>query len=260
MNNIQNNPAIKTAEQTNYLNDSYRYLKNVTITEYDIRSAGFSVLTYRKLLPADELEKLSKLDKHTRTVKEGLLQREHPKIAEEIVNTLSKVRQAFVLLNKIPDESILSIKKDAMFLINQTPQNLVIKDVFEWRKKGVYTSYLQLPGKKEFYYNGREDKLDVKGLSKEVVEKQNNFILKDIKNFLRSGERVNQEMIFSLLKSYREKYLKRQLPLEVYRELDSGYFRVGDYQMESIDEDMKNEIDISQNYMNYILPLIQAML
>lgn len=260
MNNIQNNPAIKTAEQTNYLNDSYRYLKNVTITEYDIRSAGFSVLTYRKLLPADELEKLSKLDKHTRTVKEGLLQREHPKIAEEIVNTLSKVRQAFVLLNKIPDESILSIKKDAMFLINQTPQTLVIKDVFEWRKKGVYTSYLQLPGKKEFYYNGREDKLDVKGLSKEVVEKQNNFLLKDIKNFLRSGERVNQEMIFSLLKSYREKYLKRQLPLEVYRELDSGYFRVGDYQMESIDEDMKNEIDISQNYMNYILPLIQAML
>lgn len=260
MNNIQNNPVIKTAEQTNYLNDLYRYLKNVTITEYDIRSAGFSVLTYRKLLPADELEKLSKLDKHTRTVKEGLLQREHPKIAEEIVNTLSKVRQAFVLLNKIPDESILSIKKDAMFLINQTPQNLVIKDVFEWRKKGVYTSYLQLPGKKEFYYNGREDKLDVKGLSKEVVEKQNDFILKDIKNFLRSGERVNQEMIFSLLKSYREKYLKRQLPLEVYRELDSGYFRVGDYQMESIDEDMKNEIDISQNYMNYILPLIQAML
>lgn len=260
MNNLQNNPALKIAEKTNYLNESYQYLKNVTITEYDIKSAGFSVLKFRKLLPEEELEKLSKLDKHTRTVKEGLLQKEHPKIAEEIINTLSKVRQAFVILNKINIEDILTIKKDAIFLINKNPEVLVIKDEFEFRKKNSYTSFIQFPGKKEFYYNARENTLDVKGLSKEVVELQENFILKDIKNFLRSGEKVSPDVLFTLLKNYRGKYLRRELPLETYRELDTGYFRFNEFNIENIDEDMLKEIDISQNYMNYILPLIQNII
>lgn len=257
---IQKDPALQVAVITNYLNENYVYLKNVVITEWDIRSAGFSVLRYRKLLPEDELQRLEKLDKHTRTVKEGLLQKENPKIAEEIVNTLSKVRQAFVLLNHIPAESILTIKKDAIFLINQQPQSNIIKDIFEFRKKGIYTSYIQLPGKKEFYYNAREDKLDVKGISKDSVKHQENFLLKDIKGFLRSGEKVSSDVLFSLLKSYRSKYLNRQLPVETYRELDSGLFRMGKYTMDNIDESSLPYIDITQNYMNYILPLIQRML
>lgn len=257
---LQNNPAVKIAENTNYLNENYHYLKNVTITEYDIKSAGFSVLKYRKLLPEDELEKLSKMDKHTRTVKEGLLQKEYPKIAEEIIETLSKARQAFVILNKIPEEAILSIKKDAIFLINQNPTKLIIKDVFEFRKKNTYSSYIQLPGKKEFYYNNREDFIDVKGIQKESVEAQSNFLLRDIKNFLRSGEKVSQEVLFSIFKSYRNKYLNRELPIETYRELDSSLYRIKNYTMKSIDSDLLIDIDISQNYMSYILPLIQAML
>ena len=260
MNNQPVNPALKIAENTNYLNENYQYLKNVSIAEYDIRSAGFSVLKFRKLLPENELLELEKLDKHTRTVKEGLLQKEHPKIAEEIINTLSKVRQAFVLLNKIDTDNILSIKKDAIFVINQVPQTLVIKDIFEFRKKGVYTSYLQLPGKKEFYYNAREDRLDVKGIIKDASILQENYILKDIKNFLRSGEKVSSDILFTLLKNYRSKYLNRELPIETYRELDSGYFRFRDFQLKNINPDMLEDIDISQNYMNYILPLIQAML
>jgi len=32
------------------------------------------------------------MDKHTRTVKEGLLQKANPKIAEEIINTLKQAR------------------------------------------------------------------------------------------------------------------------------------------------------------------------
>jgi len=258
--NLNTNPALRIAAQTNYLNDSYTYLKNLTITEWDIRSAGFSVLKFRKLLPEDELQKLEALDKHTRTVREGLLQRERPDFAEEIVNTLSQVRQAFVLLNHIPEDAILTIKKDAIFLINQNPTVTTIKDTFEFRKKGVYTSYLQLPGKKEFYYSARTDELDVKGISKEGVEKQQKYILNDIKKFLRSGEKVSSDVLFGLLKNYRSKYLNRELPLETYRELDSGSFRLNKYLMDNCDESLRNEIDISQNYMNYILPLIQNIL
>lgn len=258
--NTPTDPALKIAAQTNYLNQNYNYLKNVTITEWDIKSAGFSVLKFRKLLPESQLQELERLDKHTRTVREGLLQKERPDIAEAIVNTLSQVRQAFVLLNHIPEDAILTIKKDAIFLINQTPTVPIIKDTFEFRKKNTYTSCLILPGKKEFYYSARTDELDVKGISKEVVEKQEEYLLNDIKKFLRSGEKVSSDVLFNLLKSYRSKYLNRQLPLETYRELDSGSFRFKKYMMNNIDESMREEVDISQNYMNYLLPLIQSIL
>ena len=134
--------AINVASKTNYINPDFLYLKNVNITEWDIKSAGLSVLKFRKLLPKEELMQLEQMDKHSRTVKEGLLQKNHPEIAEEIINTLAKAREAFVLLNHITEEQILSIKKDAMFLINKTPETTVIKDAFTFRKQGVYTSLI----------------------------------------------------------------------------------------------------------------------
>lgn len=251
--------AINVASKTNYINPDFLYLKNVNITEWDIKSAGLSVLKFRKLLPKEELVQLEQMDKHSRTVKEGLLQKNHPEIAEEIINTLAKAREAFVLLNHITEEQILSIKKDAMFLINKTPETTVIKDAFTFRKKGVYTSFIKL-GKTEFYYNGGTNELDIKGLSKEAIELQSDYLLKDLQGFLRSSEKVSPDVLFSLLKNYRQKYLNLQLPLETYRELDSGKFRIDDYLADNINKDMLSEIDISQNYMNYILPLIQSLL
>ena len=199
------------------------------------------------------------MDKHSRTVKEGLLQKSNPKVAEEIISTLSKVRQAFVLLNQIEAHQIMTIKKDAIFLINKRPDVKVIKDYFEFREKNTYTSVMVL-GKKEFYYNSFIDSLDTKGIGEDIVKRQKDFILKDIKSFLRASEKVNSETMFKLLKSYREKYLNRQLPVETYRELDSGMFRIGEYLIENISGEMLKDIDITQNYMNYILPLIQIMI
>ena len=42
--------SILIAEKTNYLNKDIQYLKNIQISEYDIKSAGFSVIKFQKLL------------------------------------------------------------------------------------------------------------------------------------------------------------------------------------------------------------------
>ena len=252
--------AIKTAEITNYLNKDYQYLKNVNIVEWDIHSAGLSVLKFRKLLPEDELKELEGMEKHARTVREGWLQKEKPEVAKEIISTLSKVRQAFVIANHIYDREILTIKKDAIFLINKTPTMTIIKDVFEFRKKGTYSSYMLLNDNKEFYYNSFLDSLEIKGLTEEAKKKQSEFILKDIKKIIKSGEKLQPDMMYVLLKNYRDKYLNRKLPVETYRELDSGKFRIGNYMLEDVSEDLLSDIDISQNYMNYILPMINILI
>ena len=251
--------SIAIAKETNYTNKLYNYLKNVSITEWDISSAGLSVLKFKKLLPEEELEKLSKMEKHARTVYEGNLQKENPALAEAIVNTLSQVRQAFVLANKIPPDRILSIKKDAIFLINFTPEITTIKESFTFRKKGNYTSFLQF-NKKEFYFNSFTNTLDVKGINKEGVSLQKNFLLKDIGKILKSSEKIDSVSLYSLLKSFRYNYLQGKFPIEYYRELDTGSYRSGKFLIKNATENEREKIDISQNYMCYILPIIQNIL
>lgn len=255
----EKNKVLKIAEQTNYKNKSIEYLKNVSIVEYDIRSAGFSVLKFLKLLPEETLQEWEKLDKKTRTIKEGLLQKKNPQIAEKIISTLAKVRKAFVLLNNIKAEDILSIKKDAIFVVNKIPKNLIIQDFFEFRKKGEYSSYLFV-NNSEFYYDPVADVLDVKGISNIAKEEQKNYFLKDLSNILKMGEKLQVEQLFFILRNYREKYLDKRLPIETYRSLKDGLFSLGKYRAENLNEEFLQEIHIEENYINYLLPIFSILL
>lgn len=247
------------ARHTNWINPNYQYIKNVKIVEWDIKSAGLSVIKFHKLLTPEEISKLESMSKKMRTVREGLYQKENPVLAEKIVKTLEDVRQGFALLNDISADDVLSIKKDAIFLINKNVSHDSIKDVFKFRKKEEYTSYLQL-NKHEFYINSKGE-LDTKGLSKDVIEKQEKFFLKDICYFMKMSEKVNSQQLFNILKNYRSKYINKELPVETYRELNTGLFRLnGDILTDVVDESVLDEMDITQNFMNYLLPLFRLML
>ena len=252
--------AMKLVEKTNYLNKGIQYLKSVDISEWDMHAAGFSVLKFRKLLPEDVLNEWEKLDKHMRTVKEGMLQKSRPDIAEAILTTLGQARQAFVYANNIKEDQILAIKKDALFLINANIKTSSFEDTFVFRKKNSYTSYMYL-NNKEFYYDSSSDNLDVKGISEISRIKCRDGILNDIKSFMKSSEKVNPNMLFNKLKIYRKKYLNRELPIDCYREIDNdGMFRLGNYTLMNASEDILPSLDISQNYISYILPIFGIML
>jgi len=249
--------AQEIAEKTNYLNKDIVYLKNTNITEYDIASAGFTVIKFKKLLPEAEIAELEKVSKYERNVRIGKRIIQYPNISIEIIQTLEKARKAFVLVNEILPEEILTIKKDAIFLIKKVPTIFQIKE-FLFREKGNYTSYCYI-NKKEFYYSSTTETLDIKGFSQKVNEEQKEYLIKDIKNFLRLSEKITSDQMFSILKSYRAKYLNRELNKESYRDLDSGMFRIGDFSIDSISQENLADIDISQNYINYLVPLFNIL-
>jgi hypothetical protein len=246
------------AEKTNYLNKEIVYLRNTVITEYDIKSAGFTVIKTKNLLPSEEILELESVEKLERNIRIGKRILQYPKISEEIINTLADIRKDFAVFNQLKEDDILSIKKDALFIIKKSPSTLNIKG-FEFRKKESYTSYLYL-NKKEFYYSSITGKMDIKGLHEESKILHENFLLKDIKKFIEFGEKLTDVQMYNSLKSYRTKYLNRQLPVDTYRDIETGKFSMGDYQLDNISEDMLASVDISQNYINYILPLIQNMI
>lgn len=249
---------LRILNNTNYINKDIQYLKNVNISEWDIHSAGLSVIKYYKLLPDDLISSLEKMDKHSRTVKEGKLQKENKELAKKIVDGLCNVRLAFGVANSLNENQILSIKKDAIFLINAIIKKPSINDIFVFREKGQYTSYINL-NNREFYLSV-DGSLDVKGISSDVKEKQKDYFLNDIRKILMAGEKLSADQLYIMIKSYRSKYLNRQLNIETYRDLSSGCFSVGRYDLDAVSSDMINDIDISQNYLNYIVPLINRML
>jgi len=244
-------------EKTNYLDKDILYLRNILITEYDIKSAGFTTIKVKKLLPEDVISDLEKLSKDQRSIYIGKQILKHPKIGEELINTLIDVRKDFVVLNDINEEDVLSIKRDALFIIKKVPNHFKVGE-FEFRPKGSYSSYCYLNGK-EFYYSSKLDLLDIKGLSEDVREKQKDYLLKDIRKIIGMGEKLSSDQMFLFLKQYRSKYLNGKLDKETYRDLETGMYSVNGYQMIDISEDMIKDVDISQNYINYLVPLFKLL-
>jgi hypothetical protein len=245
-------------EKTNYLNKEILYLKNTPIVEYDIKSAGFTTIKAKKLLPPEVIADLEKLNKTQRSIYIGKQILKYPKIGEELINTLIDVRKDFAVLNDINEDDVLSIKKDAVFLIKKSANRLNIGD-FEFRVQGVYTSYCYINGK-EFYYSSKEDVLDIKGIPEEIKQKQENYLLKDIKKIIGMAEKLTSDQLFLFLKQYRSKYLNLKLDKEVYRDMETGKYSVHGYLLDDVDEETLKEIDISQNYISYLVPLFKTLI
>lgn len=245
-------------EKTNYLNKEIKYLKNVKIQEFDIRSAALSAIKTGKLLSEDRIKKLESLPKLKRNIQIGLEIKRNPELGEKISKLLETARKCFIEANKIPEASILSIKKDAIFIINCKIEKTKFMS-FEFVLKNQYTSYAYI-NKKEFYFNSEKMQLDVKGISEVSKEQGKDFILKDIGKILKCGEKLTQVQLFNYLKRYRSEYLNRKVNKETYREIDSEYFRYKENLLDDISDEMVKEIDISQNYINYVIPLISLML
>ena len=263
--------ALRIAKSTLYLNKNLSYIKNVSIVEYDIKSAGFSVIKEKKLLPEKVIKKLEGMNKEDRNILIGKYQKNIPTLSKEIVDTLSEVRQAFVQYNNIKPEEILSIKKDAIFLINKKPTYLKFGENFLFRPKDSFTSYIYL-NDLEVFYSSIDKKLVVKnfksmrnavieyGESAEDFDPNKEPLFLDIKRFLALSEKSNKDVLFEALKNYRSLYLNRELPKETYRDVESSWYFYKGKQFKYCTDEMFAEIDISSNYINYLRPLFEALL
>jgi hypothetical protein len=251
-------------EKHGYLNRDILNLKSAVIREFDLRDAGFSIIKNNNLFDDELKEKISQLSKQDKNVTIGKILRDHPNLSQFMMDELAKLRQKFVDSNNIKEENILSIKRDALFIMNQDARNLNI-DGYTWQVKGKYSSYLYV-NRKEFYYDPWSDTIDIKGLSSETKESCSLFI-NDIKRIIRSWEKLPKDKLIRFLRDYRFNYLDRRLPLESYRELNRNF----SYRLNfSIDNNLYLSqiqnletleiVDISYNYINYIIPIIGLLI
>jgi hypothetical protein len=246
-------------EKHNYLNKEVQYLINTVVKEYDMRSGGYTILKKYGEFSKKEIEFLDTLPKFERNVWIGKRIAEKKKLSGILMEGFKEARKLFFEANDIADEKVLSIKKDAIFVINYPCLNNIV-DGFEFQLKNNYSSYYLLNGK-EFYFKGRSQHIDIKGIGDDVIHDHEEFFVKDLKNIFNLAEKGNTEYLIKFLKRYRDNYLNMRLPLNTYREFNlENAFRtnhessMGAIYLETINQG--SAINIGYNYIKYIIPLI----
>lgn len=250
-------------ERSLYLNPAIDYLFGRTIIEFDMKSAGLNLIKYYELLPDDTIMELERMEKSARNKKIGIIQRDDSVFKERLSKAFIDMRRIFFEYLMLEDDDILSIKKDAIFLIDPTIKDTIRFGNIAFVAKNQYTSYLYI-NRKEFYIDTINKRVDLKGISD--VSLHDEYLLSFFVKFASMNENSNRrDMIARYLVDFIRRYRAKELPIGYYRRLsqDNNYVvyqdSIGDYI--EIDEttDIDN-IDISYNYINYLVPLVSIYL
>lgn len=210
-------------EKKNYLLD-IPYLIATNIYEYDIRQANINVLYDIGVIDYEYYMKLSKLPKIERQIEIGLAIRNNKDLDVKLKDGITMYRKRFLEDNNIDDMDILSIKNDAIFLINKIPTVTKYNNV-EFIQKNQYSSYMKVFGNLEVYFksdmvNGNII-LDVKGISDNNLKLHEEYMCTWLANTLFDLEVGDIEVVLKNIQDFYISYINRTLPLGYYRSFDS---------------------------------------
>ena len=106
-------------EKDNYT-ANITHLINTDINVYDMKSANINILKNDNLLTDQEYMNLTMMPKLQREIEIGLMSISRPEVKQSLNDGFVKYRHMLFEDNDIEDYSVLSIKKDAVYLINRT--------------------------------------------------------------------------------------------------------------------------------------------
>ena len=245
----------------NYLDKTHNCIIGLPIRVYDMKSGGYSILKKNNLLSEKEIEYLDSLDKFNKNYVLGNMIRDN-NWTEVLMKGFIDSRKRFMYYNNLVDDDILSIKKDAFFLLNTSCNNLEF-DGYTWRLEDVYSSYYYI-NDKEFYFSNKNFNIELKGINDELLKRHKDFFLYDLCNIMKLNESTNTRYKNKYIQEYRSTYLNKELDIGCYRNLDEESMYVYKDRLcnQIVFVEDTNDIDcidISYNYINYLLPLFRMI-
>lgn len=242
----------------NVTNRDYPFITNSDIVEWDIRSANVSLMQYYHLADQELIDKLSRLPKQKREEAVGKYHLKQKGFGTALEHAFNSIIEEFMSSNSLTMDDVVAIKKDAVFVKNRKIIQPVFGDCVEFREKGHYRHALLLP-RYEFYLSDSE--VDVKGISDVSLGLHMSGMLQFVRNVMNSAHdwnRMNQ-----YLKEFVDAYKKKELEFSMYREFTSdSIFRIHqggqEILLDEIDEDDVPYLDTGFNYINIVIPTIQA--
>lgn len=217
-----------------YENTDYRseipFLFNNFIREYDISKANINILYWKGVLGKSAYDELYRAPRDVRQYVIGNMQKDS-KINDILMDGFIECRRMFLTENRLVESDILSIKKDAIFVINKVPK-MTKFDNIEFVNKNVYTSYMSFFNKKiELYYSSSkvtgtgQEHIDVKGISDTKIKYHQNFMLDFLYYVFDMIENDSLENTIVSFNRFYQSYISKELDIGYYRNFnaDSNY-------------------------------------
>lgn len=250
-------------EKDNYTNQNINYIKNNLVTEYDISSAGLSILTDLNYFSDNDYNDLMSMDKLERNIIIGKELKKNNDMNTALMNGFAQVRAVFFEQNNIQDHDVLSIKKDAIFLINKDINiNGNISKHVTFNKKNTYNAYINI-GRKEHYLDIEHNKLIVKKYPELVKERHKDYLFKLLKDVLFLDTQNNKDEIYKQLAMFKYKFVIYNLEKEYYRSIKTGNYEVRLnntlIELDDIHDNVLEDIVTGYN-MEFILSIIETLL
>jgi len=248
-------------QKHNFLNRDIKYIKNTPIVEYDMKNAGLNILFHNDIISEDDYNSLNAMGKE-RHVVVGKFLAKNKDVNNFLIEEFVRIRKEFFELNEIRDDDVLSIKKDALYLINKTPKNLQLNDHYIFRPKSSFSSFINI-NNKEHYYNSFDNNLETKGYSNEVKEHHSKYLFGFLKNCLNLSAINNKDNLFTDLLEFKHDFVNFDLDKGYYKDIifDVYLFEIQDnlLYLDDIKDNMKHHCEINSN-LDFILNLINIIL
>ena len=230
------------------------YLFNNYIREYDISKANINVLLAKGVINRELYNKLYEADRMTRQVFIGKMIRDDERVNERLSAGIIEYKQKFFEANGITDNDIISIKNDALFILNKNPQVLNFDNI-SFVHKNTYTSFMRINELEIYYGDGSDyEVIDIKGIKDTDLEMYHEDFLNIIIYYFRYMQKSGPEVTLQYITSIINNYVNLELPINAYRRFRSS----NDFTMNSITLaygiinlpntiEAKRSIDISYN-------------
>lgn len=199
-----------------------KYIFNSYIREYDISKANINILLYKGIIGEEEYAKLSMLSRRYRQVQIGYILKDE-RINNLFEDGLKEIRRRFIEVNGLSEGDILSIKNDAIYVINKVPSVTKFDNV-EFLLKNTFTSYFKLMDLEVYYGLNKQiesEVIDIKGINNSKLELHQNHMIQiicDILYFISTGDYAT---LLDFVSDTYKKYLNKNLPIEYYRTFNS---------------------------------------
>lgn len=256
----------------NIINTTRPFEVNSSIIEWDMKRAGPNLIKEFGLLPMKEIEKLELLSKKECDIAIGKLQIKNVEFSKELDKAFTDSMIMFLNENGIDKElDVISIKKDACFVINKKISKFKFGKYIEFIPKNQYHAYINI-NPFEFYFK-RNGEIDIKGLigdkkkRSEIIKLHENGMINFLFYIVDLAEKTNlsTKQINEFLHRFVEMYKQRELEFDYYREfnVESRFryqFAGAEVMADRIDESMLQKVDIRYNYIHLILPIINLLI
>lgn len=206
----------------NYITE-FKFISSRHIREYDIKQANINILLYKGIINSKEYKLLSLASRSNRQINVGYLLKDE-NVNKQFEEGLIEIKKRFFEDNNLEDSDILSIKNDAIYIIDKVPRILCFDNV-EFILKNKYIIFMKVLNNLELYYDKNHitgsEVIDIKGIDDSKLIYHKEYILDFILSVLYLVSNGDVESAIKHIQDFYDDYINLKLHVNYYRNFNS---------------------------------------